>query len=268
MGSTSLRLGLAIAGAALVLPGFAPAPAAAAGDLLIAPTRLVFEGKDRTAALSITNTGHQSATYRISWLQRRMTEAGSFEDVTAPAPGERFADELVRFSPQQVVLPPGVAQTVRLMLRKPAGLEPGEYRSHLLFRAVPSGAPPEGSAEGPLGIRLTAIYGVSIPVIVRQGETHARVAIEEVRLGDGRLSLTLAREGNRSVYGDLVATFEPEGGSPRRVGQLKGLAVYTPNAQRRVAVPLSGTLGRGTLRVRFAEGGPALPQAERTIEVP
>ena len=91
---------------------------------------------------------------------------------------------LIRYSPRQVTLEPRVAQTVRVQLRLPADLPPGEYRSHLLFRAVPSAeaAPPTTSPAAELSIQLTAIYGISIPVIVRHGETSVTTTLSELDL--------------------------------------------------------------------------------------
>src|ERR1700737_1174027 len=37
------------------------------GDLLVAPTRLIFEGRTRAAELTLINIGRQTATYRISF---------------------------------------------------------------------------------------------------------------------------------------------------------------------------------------------------------
>ena len=124
---------------AAVLPWVAPSDARGqgAGDLVVAPTRIVFEGRTRTAQLSLLNKGSAAATYRISLINMRMTEDGGFKEIDEPAPGEQFADRLIRYAPRQVVLAPGDSQAVRLLLRKPRGLEPGEYRSHLLFRAIP-----------------------------------------------------------------------------------------------------------------------------------
>lgn len=264
-----LSLGLA----ALAAP-WAALPAAAAGDLMITPTRVVFEGRERTAAISITNTGLTAATYRISWARRRMTDRGRFEDIETPQPEERFADPMVRFSPRQVTLPPGVPQTVRLRLSKPAALDAGEYRSHLLFRAVPMDGPvsaeaSEPGAESPLTIALQPIYGVSIPVLVRHGETDAALSMTGLALaGKDRLAMRLERTGTRSVYGDLEATFVPPDGEPRLVGRLKGLAVYTPNAARLVEMSLAGPLGPGKLRVAFRERSEGPPLAAGELALP
>ena len=58
---------------ATVLPWVAPSEAwsQSAGDLVVAPTRIVFEGRTRTAQISLLNRGSAAATYRISLINRK-----------------------------------------------------------------------------------------------------------------------------------------------------------------------------------------------------
>lgn len=254
-------------------------------DLMVAPTRVVLEKNQRAAQLDLINSGSETATYRISMVNRRMGENGEFIAVDSPAPGEQFAGDLLRYSPRQVVLAPGTSQTVRISLRKPADLPAGEYRSHLMFDKVP--APREstsieaqGAAAGEVSVQLTMLAGVSIPVIVRHGETTASAMLSGLELlkpaaGQGPiLAAVLQRSGNRSVYGDLSATFTPRGGSAQNIGKAGGVAVYTPNPLRRVKLELKPppglVLAGGTLRLSYSErpdaGGKLL--AEGAIELP
>ena len=238
--------------------------AQAGGELMVHPTRIVLDGKTRTAQLDLINSGTEPTTYRISIIRRRMTETGDFVTVDTPLEEEQFADQMIRFSPRQVVLEPGVAQAVRLQLRKPPGLEEGEYRSHLLFQALPAAAPAAVDSESTgesLDIRLIPIYSLSIPVIVRQGTTSAGISISDVSLRRGKnappaVALTLNRTGSRSVYGDLTISVVSPTGVERVIGRANGVAVYTPNTLRRaiVALPaLTAGIPPGQLRVTFAE---------------
>lgn len=259
----------------------------ALADLMLYPTRVVFEKNQRAAQMELINNGQERATYRIRLVNRRMSEAGEFSTADKPLPGEQFADELLRYSPRQVVLAPGAGQVVRLSLRKPADLPAGEYRSHLQFDRIPEtgvagsldaqGAKP---AAGEVGVQLKALIGVSIPLIVRHGETAADVQLTGLELlkpvagQPATLALVLQRSGNRSVYGDLGAIFTPQGGEAQEVGKAGGVAVYTPNPLRRVRLALQPppglALARGTLRVTFRErpeaGGKLL--AEAAMELP
>jgi hypothetical protein len=231
---------------------------AVAGELMVHPRRVVFEGTARTAQLDVINSGTETMTYRISVIRRRMNATGEFASVDQPSADERFADEMIRYSPRQVVLPPGAAQAVRLQLRKPEALEEGEYRSHLLFQALPPDdvRPSEtAGAEGDLVINLTAIYSVSIPIIVRHGPSSAAVTIRDVALRDDAVTFTLDRSGTRSVYGDLVVSVRGARGPEHIIARANGVAVYTPNEFRHVRLPLPRQLAaaEGELRVTFAE---------------
>lgn len=247
------------------------------GDLSITPARVVLDGRARSAEVALINRSSRAATYRIGFVQVRMAEDGQFEEISEAGPGERFADGLIRFSPRQVTLEPEVAQTVRLMLRKPAGLPPGEYRSHLLFYAVPAGAQAGadieggGPGKGQVGVRLTPVYRVSIPVIVREGDLAAGAALSDVAVQPREgappvLSFRLRRNGERSLYGDVTATFLPRGGGEVVVGKVHGLAVYLPNGSRTMGLELHPpdgvSLAQGVLRVTFEER-PAAPGAAR-----
>lgn len=235
-----------------------------AGDLLVAPTRVVFEGRQRTAEITLVNRGYTPATYRISFVELRMDELGRTTelDPAAAEPGEQFSSSMIRYAPRQVSLAPGVAQTVRLQLRKSEGLTAGEYRSHLLFRAVPEGQLPAigASTAAALEIKLQAIYGVSIPVIVRQAETEAKAGLDGLAFlpaTEGRaaaIRFRILREGNRSLYGNLIATLRDQQGKSKVVGVANGVAVYSPNTSRtsqlELQLPVNGHAS-GTLRLVY-----------------
>jgi hypothetical protein len=267
-------------------PAAAPPGLPGIGDLLVAPTRVVFEGRARTGELTLLNIGKQVATSRISFTHFRMLENGDLKEIEQPAESDAVADNLIRYSPRQVTLEPNVSQTIRLQLRKPEKLADGEYRSHLLFRAVPpEGAIPgnvvesEGKKVEGYSIRLTPIYGVSIPVIVRQGQTSVKATLTDLsvqppaKAGDPPiLQVKIRREGNQSIYGNLQVTFIPSSGKEQVVGTLNGLAVYTPIPDRIVRITLQPPPGvaleHGRLRVSYARAeqkGDLLAEAETAL---
>jgi fimbrial chaperone protein len=255
-------------------------------DLMLFPTRIVFDKNQRAAQVELINQGKTPETYRISVVNRRMTEIGEITAADSPEPGDQFADAMLRYSPRQVTIAPGSSQTVRMLLRKPAELAPGEYRSHLQFDRIAEAAGSssvETSGEAganKVGVVITALVGASIPVIVRQGETQASVTLSQLALETGSaaaaptLAFQIQRDGNRSVYGDLAVTFTPRGGAPVDVAKAGGVAVYVPNPMRRARLPLqlpSGIgLAAGTLKLSYREradaGGKLL--AESSLLVP
>lgn len=261
-------------------------PASHAGaELMLYPTRIVFAGNQRAAQLELINNGSEKATYRISLVNRRMNETGAFSEIDTPLPGEQFADDLLRYSPRQVTLEPGTGQAVRIMVRKPANLPSGEYRSHLLFAQQPDA---QGStsiedrdpaAKNEIAIKLTTLVGVSIPVIVRHGNTDASVSLTHLDLqqpsgGASTLALQMERRGSQSVYGDLTVSLIPARGAEQVIARANGVAVYSPNLMRRASIVLQWPSGQrlteAALRVSYREqaedGGELL--AEAVLELP
>lgn len=253
-----------------------------AGEFMVAPTRIVFENRDRSARVNLINTSTETSTYRIQFENKRMTEAGQVLTVEEPLPGELFADKMVRYSPRQITLPPGKSQTIRVILRKPSGLAEGEYRSHLAFSYIPTNTSSDientiDPASGQIAIRLIPILKITIPVIVRQGKLSAQAAMNNIEYHAEEipyLELTLKRTGNQSIYGDLTATFTDKKGEQFVVGKANGVAVYTPNQLRKYKLSLQPTPGldikNGKLTISYHEkekaGGKLL--TESTISIP
>ena len=248
--------------AALLGALLASGPAAA--DLMLHLTRIVFEKNQRAAQVELINNSAEPATYRISLVNRRMTEKGDFVAAVPALPGELFAEPMLRFAPRQVTLEPGTAQTVRVMLRLPAELPEGEYRSHLQFDKLPD-ATGTSSIEtlaapgGGIAVRLEALIGAAMPIIVRHGEGSASVTLSDLALeGDGaQLAVRFERSGKHSVYGDLSVDFTPNGGVERNLARIGGVAVYTPNLVRHARLPLKLPpglkLAHGVLQVSYRE---------------
>lgn len=230
-----------------------PVRAQGLGNLTVTPTRVVFEGRNRSAVIALVNNGGEAAVYRISVINMRMSESGQFERIEAGKrlPGEQFADKLFRYAPRQVELAPGESQNIRLLLRKPAGLAEGEYRSHLLIQAIPKDGAGQSveapTTQGGVSINLLVIPGVSLPVIVRHGALEAQGRISDLYMlspekpdDQSRLSFRIGRSGSRSLFGDLAARYFPPGKEEGLViSQMNQLAVYTPNAARSVIMPLT-----------------------------
>jgi P pilus assembly chaperone PapD len=236
------------------------APArAGVGDLLVAPTRIILDGRRGTEIL-LNNVGDEPATYRISVELRRMAPDGSLLDVSDPTLREEAAEQMIVYAPRRVTLAPNEPQSIRIAARAPEGLADGEYRVHLLFRAIPPATPvAAGAGETPKGLhlQLIPIYGVTIPVIVRLGNLEVTAAISNVRLenNDGRASigLDLSRSGTRSTFGEVLV-LKP--GIKTPIAVQKSVAVYTELTKRHVSVPVDenykGELS-GPVTVQYVE---------------
>ena len=255
----------------------------AQGDLLITPRRVVFEGNKRSMDLSLANIGEDTATYNISLVQIRMTEDGGFETITDPDEGQNFATPYIRFFPRTVTLKPDEAQTVKIQAVRTGDLAPGEYRSHLYFRATPKEKPlgeenPEQQDQATISIKLVPVFGITIPVIIRVGNPSVSVTLSDLALtfeNDTlpRLSFIFNRSGDYSVYGDIEVDHVAPGGTVTSVGIAKGVAVYTPNPRRKFSFNLLGggtvDFHSGRLIVTFSAPSDVRPEkyAEATIDL-
>jgi P pilus assembly chaperone PapD len=228
----------------MALGGFAAPAEAGVGDLLVAPTRIILDGR-RGTEIVLNNVGDEPATYRISVEFRRMTHEGQLADVTEPTPQEKAAADMIIYAPRRVTLAPNEPQSIRIAARPPQGLPDAEYRVHLLFRAIPPATPVvQASAEQPKGLhlQLVPIYGVTIPVIVRLGNLQATAGISNVALekkdGKPAVGLELSRSGTRSTFGE-VRVYKP--GIKEPIAIQKAVAVYTELSERHVQVPIEDT---------------------------
>ena len=221
--------------------------AMAQGNLLITPRRVVFDGTKRVMELNLANTGQDTAKYNVSIIQYRMKEDGAFEEITQPDPGQNFADKNIRFFPRTVTLGPNEAQVVKMQVTKMDQLAPGEYRSHVYFRAVPKqvalGEEEIKRDSTAVSVKLIPIFGITIPVIIRVGPSTTKVSLSDLKMEfvndtTKRLEITFNRTGNMSVYGDLKIMHVSPAGAETQVGVVNGIAVYTPNAVRRFRMEL------------------------------
>ncbi|RCW60855.1 molecular chaperone [Halanaerobium sp. ST460_2HS_T2] len=252
-------------------------------NVTVNPTRLILENGQRSATIKLINPDQETATYRISLINLEMKQTGDIEELAIADNREErieshFARDLIRYSPRQVVLPPRQAQVVRIQLMIPFDLNSGEYRAHMLFQEIPDqGEQGNGdNAETGINIALKTVYGVSIPIIIRHGETGAELEITDLELSNNletkipELALTIIRTGNQSEYGDIEVSYFDDSGEKKLVGAIRGTAIYTDIEKRKYKISLKNTdslnLDKGVLEVIYkkisAEGGEILARNE------
>lgn len=269
-----------------------PAPGASntasSPDVNLTPRRVVFETGARGAKeVTVFNRSNATATYTVAVVDQVMTpEGGLVDPERAPAEQKaklKSAAAWLRYSPRQVTLGPNESQTVRIQARKPADLPPGEYRAHFSVAAVPPqdagldvAAAAGAVANNELSIRLTPVYGIMIPVIVRNGDVSAAAGITDVRAmsqgGKRGIQFAITRSGDRSLYGG-AEVFLLGSGAPRKIAQIRGIGVYNEVDRRIVTLPLAAdapALGSGAkVRVVFTDDdfkpGTVLAQTEVTL---
>lgn len=212
--------------------------------LRITLKRVVFEGPKRAEMLTIINSSDKEETYRLGWRHFRMTADKSLVAVPDDqlTPDIKPVVDMIRFAPRRFTVPPRSSQRIRMMLRMPADLPDGEYRSHFWVRpeadveVLRLEAEKDVKAKGAKGgVSLTMLAGVTMPIIVRKGDLEASVSIQNLQASESSgfvtVSFSLIREGNKSVYGDLEYICNA-GAGEYLLKRTKGIAVYTELNQR------------------------------------
>lgn len=241
---------------ALIAMGLAAGPCRA--QVSVTPSSILFDGEPGTKAITVTNTGPRERIYRISLLNLLMQPDGSMVAAAQPQEGEHFAGEAeVRFSPREVVLAAGKSEVVRFHV---GGLRPGEYRTHVLVQQVPDvGAldKPPFLRENGVTVDLQAVYGVAIPLIIRQGDLPASLRFAEAQVahmpdGAPAVALKLERGGARSLRGSLSLRL-----SGKEIAFYDGISLYAPATERDLLLPVTvddvSALRKGSLIARFKE---------------
>jgi P pilus assembly chaperone PapD len=280
-------LGLALAVAAMASPAPAQpvAPPSSSAFLNITPKRLTFDKARRNGTVFLLNQGAAPVTVDIALIDRVMLPDGQIapvddttrrDEVQAVAAGLKSARDLMQVSPRRVTLQPGRPQTVRVRLSSLPEGAAGEHRTHLTVTTIPPpdvGVTAEQAAAGggqanELRFRITAVYGLSIPLIVRPADAQVGATLEGVRVeytdmpGDGRspprraavVALDVVRGGTSSVYGNFEVRVVGGTKAAEPLGVARGVGVYPEIARRAVRIPLTRAPAPGErLEVTFTD---------------
>lgn len=255
--------------AAQELPGpVTQSVAAGAAQINLTPRRVIFDRTKRTEAVYVFNQGNTAVTVDVALIDNAMLPSGEIVPLTrigekgaeaqAVAAGVKSARPLVVAAPSRLTLGPGQGKTVRLRTTLPDATDGIEYRTHLTVTTVPpadTGLTAEQAAavgRGELVLRIQSVFGVSIPLIVRNGTPAASATLSafaaETTPEGPALALTIGRSGASSLYGNI----EVRAGRDEVVGMVRGIGVYPEIAGRSARVPLMRALRRGeTVTVRY-----------------
>jgi hypothetical protein len=220
-----------------------------ASGLMVMPSRVEMNKNNKNSEIRLVNRGSETTTYRITLQHLKMDENGIYEEIKdgSKNSGEKFVDDLVRYSPRMVTLKPGEMQTVRIMVKSLDNVEVGEYRSHILMREEPkansAGIDVEAKTDKKdqkISVTLTPLFGVSLPVIVQVGDLQVKGSIADIGLTKDKklISFNIVREGNASLYGDLVVKLK-RNDKEYDVGSMNNISVFFPYNKRKVKINLT-----------------------------
>lgn len=242
---------------------------------MISPTRVVLDEHTRTSDLTLLNRGVRPVRYRLSLVDMEMTEDGRILQLDTPPSSSALG--VLRLSPREISLEPGVFQRIRIAAFLPQNQPDGELRSHLMFEPISIAAAQDAQAasDGQLRLNLEFRSVVTIPVIVRHGHVGATAALSDaVLVQDPKgwvARVMVHRTGNRSLHGNLTAVFVSADKKKKiEIGRINGLAVYCPNSDRITDIRLDkdpGMLGAGTVSIEFAEIDQARGSAQAKTEI-
>lgn len=225
--------------------------------LFINPTRLVFEGRTRSATIIFLNQNTESTTYRLYWREMRQDDKGKFVTLGEDDEVPWSLRSLIRYSPRQVTLGPQQTQVIRFALRKPKDLPTGEYRSHLVIQEQPKikvDKPPDENQTS-LGIEIDILYAYTIPVLVEHGDMTPKAGFRDLTItkieGDEwQLEGLITNNGSASTMGHIILEWE-DGEGRTVVGQGGAHNVYLPQRERPIKVLYKKPNTPGRLRVAY-----------------
>jgi hypothetical protein len=265
------KIGLLALSLLVLMPGVSMAKKA---ELILIPTRIILDQKDRYASLTIKNSGDATGQFKIDVVDMIMEEEGNVREIKSGEKPQFSAKDMIKISPRSVSVKAFQSQNIRVLIRKPSDLEDGEYRAHVRVKMVNDNAEEsEDLEQDEAKIEVRANIVVVIPIIIRQGEVSFTSSITDAKLvnenGQNQVSLYLHNEGNRSSMGDLRVV-QVLDGEKKILSVLQGVPVYRGVEKRRVLMSLDTEeeidFSKGKLMIQYfaqeKEGGNLLTESE------
>jgi len=211
------------------------------------PKRIELSNHQKNSVLTLTNNDNKTTKYRIQLVDYLHDDKGNIQVIpTDKLPtGYLSAKKIVRYSPRQVTIRPGESQAIRLLVRRNRSLPEGEYRSFILFRALPNESSQNSiqnlsnsDDDSSLKIKPIVSQNLALPILVHQGKLSASAQVKSLTLDQEdkqhpQIKFQLGRTGNRSLYGEVIVEQNNE-----TVGLAKGLTLYNPYPERTFTVAL------------------------------
>lgn len=253
-------------------------------NLMISPTRIVIEGRERYATVHLVNNGPVEKNYSLEFVHNRvLPETGVYARVESLEEGVFDLSEHLVFSPRRVRLRPGGKQTLRLALRRPAEIPPGDHRVSLRFSAMSVAdladeMDLEPLAEGQKSASLTFNISYSVPIFLREGVPDIQPVIGDIRFERNESSglldayVPLSRVPAESPYGIIGYLYVyhiDESGQQELVGEHMNTHVFPEINSKTFRVLLTKDIASGSLRfvLRDWKKGSDVVYAEKTIQL-
>jgi hypothetical protein len=261
-----------LAVAAFVLcPSVAPAQV----SVEVSPLRAELSagpGSTTTQGITVTNAGKEAVRVRATLTDWDLSKDGAPQFEAAVENGPFSATAWVRVAPPEQVIEPGKDATVRYSLSVPANVQPGGYRTGVLFEFGPATGDPVGRGRDVLfKSRIATLIYVNI------GQPQMAAELTDLRnrtLGQQTLIVaTVKNTSRRSVRTKGTLVVHDSAGKIVREVTVPDVPLL-PESEREVAMVVvdpekKQTLAPGDYRVelRLDVGLPALLVGETTLKV-
>lgn len=213
-------------------------PVSAQVSVEVSPLRVELQagpGSSTTQPVTLTNYGKQAVRVRAAMTDWDLTRDGTPQFEGSEIGGRFSATAWLRVAPPEQILEPGASATVRFNVTLPDTVEPGGYRTGILFEFEPASAAPAAPRK-----ELAFRSRIATLIYVNAGAPPALTELVDVRVRPTSEGL------------DVVATVKNSG---RKTVRTKGTLVLfdaTGTVTREAAVP----------------DVPLLPESEREVAVP
>lgn len=252
------------------------APAAAQISVEVSPLRMELAagpGSTTTQGITVTNAGKDPIRVRGRVTDWDLSKDGAPQFESAVEGGPYSATPWVRIAPPEHILEPGKEAIVRVSLAVPGNVEPGGYRTGVLFEFGPATGDPVGRGrEVMFKSRIATLLYVNIgqpPMAAELTDLRQRTTGQQLQI-----IATIKNTSRRSVRtkGSLIL-YDQAGRNVREVPVPD--VPFLPESEREVAIVVSdpaktAALAAGDYRVelRIDVGLPALLIGETTLKVP
>ena len=263
------------AAALLVLLASAVHPSASRGQVSAEATPLRFEittqpGTSHTQAVTLTNPGKEPVRVRAALSDWSLSVRGA-PQFDPPRPGRLYsASDWVRFAPPELLLEPGKQGLVRFTITVPPDVDPGGYRTGLLFEFAAESELRKAKAR-----QVVLRSRIATLVYVHVGEPPADVDLTDLQIrgaGDQlQIVAALKNTSRRSVRTKGTLTlFDGSGAAAARI--VVPEVPVLPESERELAMSVSAStppLPSGTYRVelKLDVGMAALLVGETTLRL-
>ncbi len=250
-------------------------PASAQVSVEVSPLRVELTagpGSTTTQAITVTNAGSEAVRVRAIATDWDLSRDGAPQFEGVPEGGPFSATSWIRVAPPEQIIEPGKDATVRFSLAVPAAMQPGGYRTGVLFEFGSAAVNPVGRGRQ---VMFKSRIATLIYVSVGQPTMSAELTDLAVRT-QGKQTHVVATVKNSSrryvrTRGNLIL-FDQTGRNVREIPVPD--VPLLPESEREVSImvidpdkPVAIEPGDYKVEVRMDVGLPALLVGETTLKV-